>query len=108
MCQGCVDEGRLSQEVYDKIEAFLEKYPDAEYGPAHIVLADDNLLDGHILWCIGLAKAAIYRDPKYLVDPDEDVELMRKLDWYGDQPIGCLYATIEILEELLKIPEDDR
>jgi len=107
MCQACVDEGRLSQATFDKIEGFLEKWPCADSGPAHIVLDDDNLLDGHIKWCIGLARAALSKNPDDLRDAD-DVRLMDMLDWHADSDREELKATIAFLEELLLIPEDER
>ncbi|RPJ40144.1 MAG: hypothetical protein EHM35_00635 [Planctomycetaceae bacterium] len=107
MCQACVDEGRLSQATFDKIGAFLEKWPHAAYGPAHIVLDDDNLLDGHITWCLGLARAALSKNPADLRDAD-DVEMMDDLKWYADCDRDELTATVAFLEELLLIPEDER
>ena len=52
MCQGCVDSGEISQGVYDEIEEFLHAWPKAEFGPAHIVLADCNVESEHIEWCL--------------------------------------------------------
>lgn len=108
MCQNCVDNGFLKQSTFDKIEAFLEKYPSAEWGPAHIVLSDDNLEDGHIKWCIGLAKASLSRDRNDLPNPDEDESMMNELDWYSDCTLGEVHHTIAFLEELLTIPEEER
>ena len=48
MCQGCVDDGKLSQATFDRMEAFLEDYPQAAFGPAHIVLDDNNIEDVHL------------------------------------------------------------
>ena len=52
MCQGCVDKGYLSQSTYDAIEAFNEKWPQAEFGPAHIVLSDCNIENDHLASCM--------------------------------------------------------
>ena len=52
MCQGCVDNGYVSQAIYDKIEAFLSTWPRAEFGPAHIVLSDCNTEAQSIQWCL--------------------------------------------------------
>ncbi len=84
MCQGCVDEGRLTQATYDKIETFLAAWPDSEFGPAHIVLSDANVDDGSI-------KFALER--LWL-----DTEI----------PQGEWRATLDFLVELRAIPEDDR
>lgn len=108
MCQGCVNSGVLSQETYDKIECFLESYPNAEFGPAHIVLSDDNVLDAHIKWCLGLAKAALSRNPNDLFDLPSDIDTMNHHDWYSEENPDELQATVTFLEELLQIPEDVR
>ncbi|KKM76864.1 hypothetical protein LCGC14_1375780 [marine sediment metagenome] len=52
MCQSCVNEGYLSQEVFDKVQVFLDQYPTARFGPGHIVLADCNVERHHIEWCL--------------------------------------------------------
>lgn len=38
----------------DVCRRFLKVWPAAEFGPAHIVLADHNFEDVHISWCQGL------------------------------------------------------
>lgn len=113
MCQSCVDEGALSQETYDKIEAFLDEYPSAEFGPAHIVLSDDNVDDGSIKWCLGLTKAALSGSPDDLFILKGDtkqgqIDFMNKMDWYSEDDREDLGATVKFLEELLLIPEDIR
>lgn len=108
MCQQCVDDGEISQRTYDAIEAFLHEWPDAEFGPAHIVLSDSNIENGHITWCIGLARAALSRDPKDLRDGERDIAMMEQLHWYADQDRDELRATITFLEWLLTIPQDER
>ena len=108
MCQACIDNGALSQETYNKIEQFLESYPDAEFGPAHVVLSDDNVGDVHIKWCLGLAKSALSKNANDLTDLPDDINFMDRLDWYSDNDPESLQATVEFLEELLKIPEDIR
>ena len=107
MCQTCIDDGIIAESIYLKVEDFLDSHPSAEFGPAHIVLADCNVLDGHIKWCIGLAKAALSKDVNDLHSSD-DVDLMNRLDWYSDDDPDEIRATIKFLEELLEIPEDER
>ena len=85
MCQGCVDEGLLSQSTYDKIETFLDKYPDAEFGPAHIVLSDCNLEDEYIKYCL------------------KDIEKGMAVATTSE-----LQATKIFLLELLAVPESQR
>lgn len=82
MCQGCVDRGELSQETFDKISAFLGVWPNAEFGPAHIVLGDDNIEDENIQWCL------------------DNWETYKR-----DHPEDELNATRVFLHELLQIPE---
>ena len=36
---------------------FLDRWPEAEYGPAHIVVADYNFEPGHLQWCSGVVWA---------------------------------------------------
>ena len=55
------------------------------FGPAHIVWEDFNFADGHVQWCI-----------------DEFDNY--KGDWREDQLAVVMWS----LEELIKIPEDER
>lgn len=82
MCQGCVADGELTQATFDAIETFLERYPDAGFGPAHIVLSDCNVDNECIDRCLNEA----YRTP--ITDN--------------------LVATISFLRMLRTIPEDYR
>jgi len=84
MCQVCVDIGVLTQETYDRIEAFVEEWPDS------IVLDDCNLGDGHIQFC--LDRLDSYRAEDYSIEHTEEE----------------LAATRAFLEGLLTIPEDER
>jgi hypothetical protein len=108
MCQVCVDNNYPSQETYDKIEAFLEIYPMAAFGPAHIVLDDVNVGDNSIRWCLGLAKAALSGNPMDLWKPEEDVSFMWDMDWYSERDRDTLAATVGFLEELLLTLEEIR
>ena len=47
MCEQCD-----SSECRDLIEGFLKLYPEAAFGPGHVVLDDYNLEDRHIEWCL--------------------------------------------------------
>jgi hypothetical protein len=98
---------RSNASVMDEIDVFLDTWPDAAFGPAHIVLADSNLADGHILWCLGLCRAALSRDVCDLVDA-EDKDFMDGLDWYASVDRDELRATAVFLERLLTIPESER
>jgi len=94
--------------VTESIEAFLDLWPHAEFGPAHIVLSDENLGDGHIRWCLGLARAALSGNPNDLEDPPDDVSFMDSVNWYCSNDRDELAATILFLEQLLTIPEAQR
>lgn len=76
-----------SSETKAKINAFIDKWPGSSYGPAHIVLDDDNLDDDDILFCIKNCQKWIKNNE----GNKEEIE-----------------ATIIFLLELLRIPEDDR
>lgn len=86
MCQGCVEAGYLSQETHDAIEAFLLHNPDTEFGPAHVVLGDDNVDDVSIDRCLARVREELSRCPA-----EEE-----------------LIATALFLEQLRAIPEDER
>jgi len=90
MCEGCVEAGYLSQETYDKIEAFVEEWPGCEFGPAHIVLDDCNILDDDIDFCL------------------DRIENYDRAEYNCDYPPEELAATRAFLLELMAIPEDDR
>jgi hypothetical protein len=73
--------GSRFEEVQQLIHEFIELYPDAEYGFAHIVLSDYNLEDHWI--------------EDVLENPHDDYPDVRD-------------ATANFLKQLLEIPEDDR
>lgn len=85
MCFGCVADGSITKVAYDFTEAFLEKWPSSDYGPAHIVIADNNYEDENIQWCL---------------DNIDNPEYLHDRDW---QP-GERQATIDMLQELLSWP----
>lgn len=90
MCQGCVNEGYLTQETFDKIWRFSLEWPEAQSGPAHIVIGDDNVSDENIQYCLGRLDWRTPSDSDEIHSPDE------------------LIATREFLESLLAIPEAER
>jgi hypothetical protein len=73
-----------------RIDDFNERWPEAPYGPAHIVLDDYNVLDGHVWFC--LDRLERYDPADY---PSEHTQEERK-------------ATKELLEWLLRVPEEER
>lgn len=104
MCLGCVEDGLIARRTFDAIEAFLRDWPDAEFGPAHIVLSDDNVEDGHIGWCLRLIDSTLSGtvDPSLVGDGDDLLGL------YVDTPRDELEATKHFLQSLLDIPESER
>lgn len=82
MCQGCVEQGDLSQSTYDAIDRFLVRFPNAEYGFAHVVLADCNVDNACIRACLDSIIGVTIQN--------EDVHTVRFLEW------------------LLTTPEEDR
>lgn len=102
MCQGCVDIGLLTQETLNFTEAFSALFPEAEFGPAHIVIGDDNVDDYNVDYCLERTKAALGRPG---VDDDYASEMKRM---YKDHDRAELEATLLFLEILKLIPEDDR
>lgn len=100
--------------MLDSIESFCNKYPNASSGPAHIVLDDYNLGDGHIIWCQKLIKEAIlYRFGVVVADPDEvsvTLKFYSEKESDGDyrHSLTELAATYDFLDFLLTIPEEKR
>lgn len=99
--------------VMNLIDIFLDKYPEASYGPAHVVLDDYNLDDDTIVWCQKLLKDAIITRLGYSVESPDPVSISQ--NFYSVKE-GDLYrhgllelaATHEFLDFLLTIPEEDR
>jgi hypothetical protein len=108
MCQTCVNDGYLKQSTYDKLEAFIKKYPEAENGPAHTVLGDDNVLDHDLKYSLGLVRATLSGNVSDLDNPRRDKEIIDMCEWFKGHSRESLEATQALLLELLAIPEDDR
>ena len=39
------------------VERFRHTWPESEFGPAHIIIADGNLESEHLAWCDGIVYA---------------------------------------------------
>jgi hypothetical protein len=90
VCQDCVNAGLVTQKVLDAIDAFVGQWPDADYGPAHTVIADNNVARGHIM--------SVLDDwDQYAGDANERIE---RAEEYA--------ATKVFLRELLTWPVEDR
>lgn len=64
MCEGCVQEGHVSQRVFELINAFCcwameTGQSDPDFGMGHIVFADYNVEDHHIEHCLGPTQEGI-------------------------------------------------
>jgi hypothetical protein len=74
------------------VEAFTNVWEGSEFGPAHIVLSDYNLIDEHLDW----TRQNVLR------------VLTEQWDSFGDHEIDELRATLQFLRLLKLIPEDWR
>ena len=108
MCQDCRDV--WGAEISDGVDAFLREWPDAEYGPAHVVLSDMNCEEHHIRWCLGLiAGEHRRRGVAFVLDhPDErrgadDLASgqLGSTDFYADCAGPELQATAAFLSDWL-------
>lgn len=46
-----------------RIEKHLERWPEAENGPAHVVFGDCNIEDEHLAWCLSLIDSLLDGTP---------------------------------------------
>ena len=86
--------GDMVQSVEEQIKLFLEQFPEEEFGCGHIVLSDGNLDDSAIQFCINRGKQFLAGDEEIVANFDYSTE-------------GTV-ATIDFLETLIAIPEDER
>lgn len=92
-------------EIEAKIEAFCAKWPNAEFGPAHIVLSDYNLNDGSVTWCISLISGCLSGALRAVDHSGNSIMIERYLALHSREE---LIDTLIFLTELLRIPEDVR
>jgi hypothetical protein len=71
-------------------DELVERFPNAEYGPAHIVVSDHNLEDEHLISCLRAIDRAIKKEPESIAK------------------IWELMVTRQALLKLLDIPEKKR
>ncbi len=89
-------------------EKFLDIYPDAEFGPAHITLSDYNFKDCHLMFCVdrtyGALNEARVKLPMRLNGSPEPSPEMQKVLMH--------HFTIELLIQLFEIlevvPDEER
>ena len=77
------------KEVYEKIDVFVDKWPGSDFGPAHILLSDQNTENGHVLFCLRETWAELKTKPDHRTTEE-------------------LLATMDFLLELSEIDEEDR
>jgi hypothetical protein len=75
MCEQCAEE--WGDEIYSGVEEFLDEWPDAEFGPAHVVLSDFNMEGHHIAFCLDAIAAERASNDSLLLQETE--KFMR--DW---------------------------
>ena len=73
-----------------KLDEFVGNWPEAAYGPAHIVVDDYNVGDEHVWFCLDRLESY---DPK---------------DYASEHTPEELAATKKLLEWLLTVPESER
>ena len=56
----------------EKIEAFLEKYPLAEFGPGHIILSDYNLRESDFAYVFRAIEETLSRTSDIYTNADRD------------------------------------
>lgn len=103
----------MAHPIMNLIDIFCDKYPEASYGPAHVVLDDYNLDDDTIVWCQKLLKEAIITRFGYAVESPDPVSISQ--NFYSVKENGLyrhglleLAATHEFLDFLLTILKEDR
>lgn len=77
---------------YPDVRQLLDKFPDAEYGPAHIVFGDFNTSDAHVKGCLHDAEMmkVFIEDRSGHGEYSDVVEMLMELN-----------ATIELLQRML-------
>jgi hypothetical protein len=80
MCDFAMTDEQMQAIIID----FMAAWPDAEFGPAHIVIADENFDNGHLAWCDGIIYA-VQEERKcggrllYPEHSDNEIEATRRL-----------------------------
>lgn len=110
MCDSCREE--WGADLIAEVDAFVNKWPNAAYGPAHIVLDDLNLEPEHIRYCLGgIAAERSLRHGETITHPTDPDEARGWIDCariHAEQPhhfpvypIDELVATEAFLRELM-------
>jgi hypothetical protein len=99
MCMSCVKEGQITKKLLDACEEFIEKWPESPYGPAHIVIDDNNAEDENIQWCLDHWEETEASIREACDESADDPTLDRSLE---------VAATKAFLKELLTWPLEER
>jgi len=92
-------------EIYQQALAKLDGCEMAlDYGPGHIVWADENFEDDHINWCLSLYTEEGWR--KAYGNRPEGKQMFR--EFYSEYSDHDLEVAKESLEQLLAVPENVR
>ena len=81
-----------------RITAFNQKWPHAQNGPAHIVLADFNVKKEHIQWCLDLLHYTLHPQ----LDPGNYRSLLHSTRYYHTHSQNELRATHAFLKRFLR------
>lgn len=110
MCEHCVEE--WGHEITRGVDDFLDEWPDAEFGPAHIVLSDFNCEPAFIRQCLGMISGELARRGATVPAPSHPDELRGAQElqagrlgqdpaFYSDCDASELAATARFLREWL-------
>jgi hypothetical protein len=94
MCEECE-----ADPLYPMVKEFLEKWPDAAYGPAHVVLADMNTEPELMRWCLHLTEGCLWMLDYGFVANSKRLRRMTK------HKREELVATRDVLRKMLGEPE---
>lgn len=100
MCDDCKEDP-----WYADIKAFLEKFPDAEWGPAHVVFSDFNTDNPCVEYCLREAnniKAFLANRIQVITEPLEDSQQLYTLHFQLVDMMAELNSTIAFLENMLQ------
>jgi len=84
------ESAKFLEEFEQRLDKLRERFPDADYGPGHIVFSDGNFEDGNIHFCL------------------EEMKVPKSYAGGRDAKPGEAEATRELLEWLLSVPESVR
>jgi len=91
------------QWIVDNIAEFVARYPGASWGPAHIVLEDDNINSDFIFQCLmDTAHVLVFRSVLCATGKPTENDTM-----YPDHSLEELGATADFLARMLRSYRND-